>query len=164
MLTYGSIVTQLLHDLNSDPIKVNAQLDKMGFQMGCRLIEEFVSKAQIGRCKDFKETCDIVAKVGFKMFLNIVPQVKEIDSKTYSFLFEETPLSDYVEVPEMYQKKDPPLYYSNVICGCIRGALEMIQLQVEVHWVSDVLLGDEVSELRIQLVKVLEDEIPAGED
>ena len=32
------------------------------------------------------------------------------------------------------------LWYSNVLCGVIRGALEMVQLQVEPQFVSDVLV------------------------
>lgn len=40
------------------------------------------------------------------------------------------------------------LWYSNVLCGVIRGALEMVQMNVEAKFVKDVLQGDEVSEIR----------------
>lgn len=40
------------------------------------------------------------------------------------------------------------LWYSNVLCGVLRGALEMVQMRVEARFVKDVLQGDEVSEIR----------------
>ncbi|KAG9628807.1 hypothetical protein KCU69_g20951, partial [Aureobasidium melanogenum] len=38
-LTYGTIVAQLCKDYNADYAQVNKQLDKMGYNMGMRLIE-----------------------------------------------------------------------------------------------------------------------------
>ena len=48
------------------------------------------------------------------------------DEKSFSLLFDENPLADFVELPEdgPYEK----LWYSNVLCGVIRGALEMVNL------------------------------------
>jgi trafficking protein particle complex subunit 3 len=47
------------------------------------------------------------------------------DEKSFSLVFDENPLTDFVELPEdgPYEK----LWYSNVLCGVIRGALEMVQ-------------------------------------
>ncbi|KNE61734.1 hypothetical protein AMAG_06536 [Allomyces macrogynus ATCC 38327] len=183
-LTYGSIVTQLCRDFNNNYAKVNAQLDKMGYNMGMRLIEEFLARSQLGRCRDFRDTAETVAKVAFKMFLNISPAVTNVapDAKAFSLVFDENPLAEFVELPEAARRRavgsaagpvengdamasaPAPLWFSNVLCGVVRGALEMVQLQVDARWVSDVLLGDECSEMRVTLIKVLEDEVPAGED
>ena len=43
------------------------------------------------------------------------------------------------------------LWYSNVLCGVLRGALEMVQMRVEVQFVKDVLQGDDVSEIRFEI-------------
>lgn len=40
-----------------------------GYNIGQRLIEEFLARSGLGRCKDLKETSERIAKVGFKMFL-----------------------------------------------------------------------------------------------
>ena len=50
----------------------------------------------------------------------------------------------------------PRLYYSNIMCGVLRGALEMVRCQVEVKWVSDQLLGDESTEMRVKLLQMLD--------
>lgn len=47
---------------------------------------------------------------------------------------------DFVELPDDGRASED-LWYSNVLCGVIRGALEMIQIQVEAHFVSDVLVS-----------------------
>jgi len=61
-LTYGSVVTQLIKDYE-DYNEVNKQLEKMGYNIGCRLIEDFLAKTNIPRCKDFKETAEVISKV-----------------------------------------------------------------------------------------------------
>ena len=74
-LTYGSFVAQLIKDYeNCD--EVNKQLDQIGFNMGVRMIEDFLARnPQVGRCSDFRETAEILSKQAFKMFLGIQPLV-----------------------------------------------------------------------------------------
>lgn len=63
-LTYGSIVAQLCKDYEGDYLEVNKQLDKMGYNIGLRLIEDYLAKTTPQRCANFRETAEMIAKVG----------------------------------------------------------------------------------------------------
>lgn len=78
-LTYGSLVVQLMKDLE-DVQKVNQQLEKMGHSIGVRLVEEFLAKSGVANCNDFTDTADLIAKVAFKMFLGVPVDVTSWNS------------------------------------------------------------------------------------
>ena len=166
-LTYGSVVSQLCRDYNNNYQEVNQQLDRMGYNIGLRLIEEFVAKTGAQRCQTFKETAEIISKVGFKIFLNIQPVVTNWsqDGKSFSLILVDNPLAEFVELPVTNDNKiNKELWYSQILCGVLRGALQMVQLDVDVWFVKDALRGDEQTELRLNLNKILKDEEPDGED
>lgn len=164
-LTYGSIVVQLCKDLNSNYTQVNDELFKMGYNIGVRLIDEFLQKTQLIRCTNFRETAEIVSKIGFKIFLDITPTVTHwsSDYKTFELILTNNPLADFVELPDD-DKANKQLWYSNILCGVLKGCLEMVQLDCEVKFVQDILRGDESTAIRVKLIRVLKDEIPAGEE
>lgn len=63
-LTYGTIVVQLCKDYDNDYSEVNKQLDKMGYNIGLRLIEDYLAKSNtMKRCTSFRETADMIARV-----------------------------------------------------------------------------------------------------
>jgi len=99
-------------------------------------------------------------------------------------VFEENPLGDFVELPDDGRAQNE-LWYSNLLCGVLRGALEMVrsgqgyrtrrdsltviggikvQMQVDAHFVSDILRGNETTEMRVSLVRYIDDELPQSED
>ncbi|XP_046583261.1 trafficking protein particle complex subunit 3-like [Haliotis rubra] len=160
-LTYGALVAQLMKDYENDD-EVNKQLEKMGYNIGVRLIEDFLARANIGRCSDFRETADIVARVAFKMYLGIQPVVSNWSAAgdEFSLLIENNPLTDFVELPDGHNA----LHYSNLLSGVLKGSLEMVQMDVDVRFVQDQLKGDNITEIRLKFIKRLEDAIPAGED
>lgn len=201
-LTYGAIVGQICREEGYDYGKVNETLFDMGYNIGVRLIDEFLSKSNIERCSGFKETSEMISKVGFKMFLNIVPNITywSADGRTFQLTFSENPLSDFVELPDELDDENDydedvegivededaigtgmrdltlggrstrrgnarkELWYSNILCGVLKGALEMVQLDCQVWFMSDVLRGDATTDIRVKLVQVLKDEIPDGDE
>ena len=68
----------------------------------------------------------MVSKVGFKMFLNITPAVTNIsaDGREFSLVLEENPLAECVELPDQAVLEE--FWYSNILCGVLRGSLEMV--------------------------------------
>ena len=69
-LTYGTIVAQLSKDYEGDYVEVNKQLDKMGYNIGLRLIEDYLAKSNtMRRCASFRETADMIAKVSLSVCL-----------------------------------------------------------------------------------------------
>jgi hypothetical protein len=70
-LTYGSLISQILKDF-PEVSKANAQLEKMGVNMGGRMCEEVLAKlpGQVGRCgeRDFIGIVGEIVKVklGFR--------------------------------------------------------------------------------------------------
>uniref|UniRef100_H2Y868 Trafficking protein particle complex subunit n=1 Tax=Ciona savignyi TaxID=51511 RepID=H2Y868_CIOSA len=160
-LTYGALVSQLIKDYETDE-DVNKQLDKMGYNIGVRLVEDFMARSNMGKCQDLRETADVIAKLAFKMYLNIVPTVANWSpaNDEFSLILENNPLAEFVELPENHTN----LNYGNILCGTIRGALEMLQLEVQTWFAKDSLKGDNTTELRVKFIRRLTDALPAGED
>lgn len=96
----------------------------MGYNIGIRLIDDFISKSNLGPCLSFKETLDNISKIGFKMYMGVECNLIAHNLKEYSLLFEENPLNDYVELPDKYNS----LWYSNLITGIIAGGLESVNI------------------------------------
>lgn len=66
-------------------------------------------------------------------------------------VFNDNPFTYFVEIPEKYHG----LFYSNLLCGVIKGACEMIMIMVDCVFVEDTLNGDERTAIRIKLIKDL---------
>ena len=65
----------------------------------------------------------------------------------------ENPLAEFVELPPHLSE----LSYSNIYCGAIRGALEMIQIKAVCRFRRDILRGDEVNEIQVDIQEVMEE-------
>ncbi|KAM4693670.1 trafficking protein particle complex subunit 3-like protein isoform 2-T2 [Discoglossus pictus] len=155
ILTYGALVAQLCKDYENDE-DVNKCLDTMGYNIGIRLIEDFLASSGIKKCRSYNETVDIIAKVAFKMYLGITPTMigGNDGGNEFSLILDKNPLVDFVE-------ELPPgrssLSYCNLLLGVIKGALEMIHLPADVTFVQDRLKGDDVTEIGITFLRKIEE-------
>lgn len=164
-LTYGAVVAQVLEDCRGDVASANGVLERMGYNIGVRLVDEFLARSRIARCAGLAETAEAVAKVGFKMYLGVAAQVGRWseDGKAFSLMLEDTPLTELVELPPA-ESLGGQLAYLSLVAGAVRGALEMVNLRVEVTFAQDLLLplqgGDRVFEFRVRVLEALDDAFP----
>lgn len=179
-LTYGSLITELLKDYDNDIPEINKQLDRIGHSIGVRCIDELLAKCEvngvdIGPCSSLENTAEVIAKIGFRCFLGMTCDVTNVTDKSFSLFLYENPLSIFVELPESNRGLNDDdanestgkpewskLKYSNIYCGVIRGALEQVNMKVTCDFVRDVLRGDEVNEIRVELKEIMTE--GAGED
>lgn len=127
-------MAQMVKDLeNVDD--VSKQLERLGYNMGIRLIEDYLAKTNTGRCHDLKDTADKI-QTAFRLYLGVQPNVANWSAAgdEFSFILDTNPLTELVELPDDLKN----LKYCNIICGVIRGALEMVQMDVQ-SWIVQVL-------------------------
>jgi hypothetical protein len=158
-LTYGAVVSQLLRDHADDPQQTNDQLEKMGYRIGLRIIDEFLAKANLPPCQDFRDATEMLAKVAVKMFLGVSaePSAWNTSQTACSLVFSDNPLHDFAELPPHLVGT---LWYSNLLAGIVRGAFEQVMMRVRCNFTKDVLHGDAQTVLRIELVEYMKDQGP----
>lgn len=148
-LTYGSIISQLLIDCgNVDD--VNKQLDRMGYNIGLRLIEDYLAKSSTPRCRDLRDVSEKIQHA-FQMYLNVMPTIDHWSQNNdeFSLILYNNPLTEFVELPDSLQS----MSYLNVLPGIIRGALEMVAMPVRSWIEKDQLKGDHETEIRVVAIQ-----------
>ena len=143
-LTYGALVAQLFKEGKS-PDEVTCKLDAIGFNMGIRMVDEFLAKQALSGCSSFREAMDVVAKVAVKMFLGVDCELIETTGGVL-LNFPENPLNDFVELP-----LNMVFSYSSIYCGMIRGAMEQLHMRVTATFVKDTLRGDDTNSIQVMM-------------
>ncbi|ERE81295.1 trafficking protein particle complex subunit 3-like protein [Cricetulus griseus] len=72
VLTYGALVAQLCKDYEKDE-DVNRYLDKMGYGIGTRLVEDFLARSCVRRCHSYSEIIDIIAQLTLDANFQYIP-------------------------------------------------------------------------------------------
>ena len=167
-LAYGSLMVRLIKDYEK-PEEINDQLEKMGYNIGIRLIDDFLAKSCIDPPKTFEEAISIITNNALKFYLNVGAKYELVKTDSnmidtnqqyeYRIFFKENPLNDYVELPDKFKG----LWYSNMICGVIRGALEAINIKVECKYNKDTLKGNDLNEIRVKLIEIIEEKLQEEE-
>ena len=157
-LTYGALVTEVIRDSEDNIDMINETLEKIGYSVGIRCVDEFLAKSNAPYCKTLAETAEVLGKTAFRMFLGIPVDIVMHSPVSFSLLFQDNPLSLFVELPEQYKN----LEYSILYCGIIRGSLELLNYKVECAFLKSPLKGDDIHEIKVELKQVLAD--GAGDD
>lgn len=98
------------------------------------------------------------------MFLNVIPEIANWNSAgtEFSIVLADNPILEFVELPEALISQG--LKYSQIIAGIVKGALEMLHIQVECDAVRCPLLNSgNPTEFRVKFVKRIEDELPPAD-
>lgn len=142
---------QAIEDCEGDPEAANKQLDLIGFNIGTRLIDEFIAKNDNEPCRSFKDVVEKVA-LGFKMFAGIDVSLMQKNDQEFMISFKDNPLDLHVYIPDEYKG----LSYSNIICGIIRGACEAVNVRIKCYFTSDKLISpNENYEIKIELEELI---------
>lgn len=74
------------------------------------------------------------------MFLGVTPAVTKWSpaADEFSLILDSNPLAEFVELPPGHEK----LSYSNVLCGILRGALEMVSIKILLQTVITYIQAD----------------------
>ncbi|NXQ18509.1 TPC3L protein, partial [Peucedramus taeniatus] len=98
----------------------------------------------------------ILLQVAFKMYLGVTPSVScnSATGNEFSLILDKNPLVDFVEELPVERAS---FCYCNLLCGVIRGALEMVHLAAEVSFFQDRLEGNAVTEIGVMFLLKLED-------
>ncbi|KAK6489405.1 trafficking protein particle complex subunit 3-like isoform X1 [Huso huso] len=162
VLTYGALVSDLCKEYSNDE-EINHRLETMGYNIGVRLIEDFLARSCVEKCQSYQETTDVIAKVAFKIYLGVTPSVTSSSpaGDEFSLLLDSNPLEDFIEeLPEGHSS----LLYSNLLCGILRGALQTVRLAAHVELIQNGGKGEKKTEIRLSFLGRLEENLPKSED
>ena len=86
--TYGSLIVRLIKDYEK-PEEINEQLEKMGYNIGIRIIDDYLAKSCISLPQTFKQAIEIIQTKAMPFYLNIKVDTIVYSSKEYGLTFVE---------------------------------------------------------------------------
>ncbi len=150
---YGSLLVRLTKDIK-DINELNKKIELIGYDIGKRLVDDLIDDFQ--RNLDMSDQNKLMEKLICQLtqyYLGIIGKYNQTSEKEFHLVFPENPISSYVELPESLEG----LCYSNVICGIMRGMLEICGYEVKCEFVKDKIKGDDNNDMKITLVKYIEE-------
>ena len=157
---YGALLVRLTKDIK-DIKELNKKIELIGYEMGKRLVDDLIDDFQRGL--DTLDQNKLMEKLIIQLaqyYLGIIGTYNQVSEKEFHLIFPENPISFYVELPESLNE----LCYSNIICGIFRGMLEISGFEIQCEFDKDKMKGDEVNDLKITLVKYIEERFVDDEE
>ena len=111
-----------------------------GFNIGTRLVDEYLAKTRTTKCGGFQDAMAAAARGACRACLGVLGVLSDwsADGTEVTLSLPDNPLADGVELPSSLAAGG--LWYSNLLAGALRGALAQVNLAVETTFISDPLL------------------------
>jgi hypothetical protein len=151
--TYGTLLVRLTKDIK-DINELNTKIELIGYDIGKRLIDDLIDDYPRGL--DPSDQNKLMEKLICQLaqyYLGIIGNYSQTGENEFHLKFTENPISLFVELPESLEG----LCYSNIICGIMRGMLEISGFEVKCELVKDKMKGDDINDMKIALVKYIEE-------
>ena len=149
---YGTLLVRLTKDIK-DINELNKKIELIGYDIGKRLVDDLIDDFQRVDQSDQNKLMEKLICQLAQYYLGIIGNYSQTGEKEFHLIFTENPISLYVELPESLEG----LCYSNVICGIMRGMLEICGYEVKCEFVKDKIKGDDNNDMKITLVKYIEE-------
>ena len=149
---YGGLLVRLTKDIK-DISELNTKIENIGYNIGKRLVDDLIDDFQRVDTSDQNKLMEKLICQLAQYYLGIIGNYSQTGEKEFHLIFTENPISLYVELPESLEG----LCYSNIICGILRGMLEISGFEIKCELVKDKMKGDDINDLKITLVKYIEE-------
>ena len=149
---YGTLLVRLTKDIK-DINELNKRIELIGYDIGKRLVDDLIDDFQRVDQSDQNKLMEKLICQLAQHYLGIIGNYNQVGEKEFHLKFTQNPISLYVELPESLEG----LCYSNIICGIMRGMLEISGFEVKCELIKDKMKGDDINDLKITLEKYIEE-------
>ena len=149
---YGTLLVRLTKDIK-DINELNTKIELIGYDIGKRLVDDLIDDFQRVDTSDQNKLMEKLICQLAQYYLGIIGNYSQTGEKEFHLIFTENPISLYVELPESLEG----LCYPNIICGILRGMMEISGFEIQCEFVKDKMKGDDMNDLKITLVKLIEE-------
>ena len=149
---YGTLLVRLTKDIK-DINELNKKIELIGYDIGKRLVDDLIDDFQRVDQSDQNKLMEKLICQLAQHYLGIIGNYNQVGENEFHLKFNQNPISLYVELPESLEG----LCYSNIICGIMRGMLEITGFEVKCEFIKDEMKGDDINDIKITLVKYIEE-------
>ena len=149
---YGTLLVRLTKDIK-DINELNKKIELIGYDIGKRLVDDLIDDFQRVDTSDQNKLMEKLICQLAQHYLGIIGNYNQVGENEFHLKFNQNPISLYVELPESLEG----LCYSNIICGIMRGMLEITGFEVKCELIKDKMKGDDINDIKITLVKYIEE-------
>ena len=138
---YGTLLVRLTKDIK-DINELNTKIELIGYDIGKRLVDDLIDDFQRVDQSDQNKLMERLICQLAQHYLGIIGNYNQVGENEFHLKFNQNPISLYVELPESLEG----LCYSNIICGIMRGMLEISGFEIKCEFAKDKMKGDDIND------------------